>query len=174
MKNGKNRILGIALLAAALLMFVGQQLGFWPTEDSLRAQNSLAAVNEAIAVPTEHADESAADKPIITPQAIADYLFAHGKLPDNFITKKEAEALGWDSSVNYVSDVAPDKSIGGDHFGNYEGVLPETKGVSYHECDINYTGGRRTSNRLVYSSDGHVYVTYDHYASFKELFPSGS
>ena len=108
--------------------------------------------------------------PIIEPQAIADYLFEHGELPENFITKREAQALGWDR--NYLSDVAPGMSIGGDHFGNYEGQLPRAKGRKYYECDANYTGGRRGPERIVYSNDGHVWYTKDHYQTFTELFPS--
>ena len=110
--------------------------------------------------------------PITEPQAIADYLFEHGKLPENFITKEEAQDLGWDSSRNYVSDVAPGKSIGGDRFGNYEGQLPTAKGRKFFECDANYTGGKRGAERIVYSSDGRVWYTKDHYGTFEELFPS--
>ena len=110
--------------------------------------------------------------PVTEPQAIADYLFKHGELPENFITKEEAQDLGWDSSRNYVSDVAPGKSIGGDRFGNYEGQLPKAKGRKFFECDANYTGGKRGAERIVYSSDGRVWYTKDHYGTFEELFPS--
>ncbi len=110
--------------------------------------------------------------PVTEPQAIADYLFKHGELPENFITKEEAQDLGWDSSRNYVSDVAPGKSIGGDRFGNYEGQLPKAKGRKFFECDANYTGGKRGPERIVYSSDGRVWYTKDHYGTFEELFPS--
>lgn len=110
--------------------------------------------------------------PIIDPQSIADYLFAHGELPDNFITKKEARALGWDSSRNYVSDVAPGMSIGGDRFGNYEESLPVVKGRQYYEADCWYTAGRRNAYRIIYSDDGHVWYTEDHYQTFTELFPT--
>ena len=110
--------------------------------------------------------------PVTEPQAIADYLFKHGELPENFITKEEAQDLGWDSSRNYVSDVAPGKSIGGDRFGNYEGQLPKAKGRKFFECDANYTGGKRGPQRIVYSSDGRVWYTKDHYGTFEELFPS--
>ena len=105
-------------------------------------------------------------------QAIADYLFRYGQLPDNFITKAEAKALGWDSSKNYVSDVAPGKSIGGDRFGNYEGLLPKASGRTYREADCNYTGGPRGAERIVYSSDGLVFYTSDHYNTFTEMQPS--
>ena len=109
---------------------------------------------------------------ITAPQAIADYIFQHGELPDNFITKKEAEALGWDSSRNYVSDVAPSKSIGGDRFGNYEGLLPDKSGRKWTEADANYTSGPRGAERIVFSNDGLVYYTDDHYESFAKMSPS--
>ena len=106
-------------------------------------------------------------------QDIADYIFAHGTLPDNFLTKSEARQLGWDSSQNYVSDVAPGYSIGGDKFGNYEGLLPEASGRKWYEADTNYTAGPRGAERILYSSDGLVYYTNDHYQTFTELHPSG-
>ena len=110
--------------------------------------------------------------PIIDPQSIADYLFAHGRLPDNFITKREAQELGWDH--NYLSDVAPGKSIGGSRFGNYEGQLPEENGRKFFEADCYYTSGPRNAHRIVYSSDGRVWYTGDHYQTFVELFPTGT
>ena len=102
-----------------------------------------------------------------SPEEVAEYLHLYGHLPSNFITKKEAQALGWDSSRNYVSDAAPGKSIGGDYFGNYEKRLP--KG-SYRECDVNYTGGRRGAERIIYGTDGSVWYTSDHYESFTRLY----
>ena len=111
--------------------------------------------------------------PITDPQSITDWLFAHDfTLPDNFITKRQAQALGWDSSYNYLSDVAPGKSIGGDRFGNYEGLLPTAKGRQYYECDCWYVSGRRNAYRIVFSNDGLVYYTEDHYRTFTEMFPS--
>ena len=111
--------------------------------------------------------------PITDPQSIADYLFSHDmQLPENFITKKEAQRLGWDSRTNYVSDVAPGKSIGGDYFGNYQGKLPQGKGITYREADCWYTGGRRNACRIIYSNQGRVWYTEDHYETFTELFPT--
>lgn len=110
--------------------------------------------------------------PIIDPQDIADYLFTYGCLPENFITKKEAQAMGWDSRENYLSDVAPGYSIGGDRFGNYEGRLPKAPGRQYYEADCYYTKGKRNAHRVVFSNDGLVYYTKDHYETFTQLFPS--
>jgi len=126
----------------------------------------------AISMPDTFREEQAG--PIIEPQAIADYIFEHGTLPDNFITKKEAQALGWDSRYNEVSDVAPGKSLGGDRFGNYQRILPVVKGRKYYEADCRYTGGDRNGERIIYSNDGHVWYTKDHYKSFTELFPSNN
>ena len=110
--------------------------------------------------------------PMDAAQELADYFFEHGELPENFIRKQEAERLGWDNRYNYVSDVAPGKSIGGDYFGNYERLLPVVKGRKYYEADCFYNGGKRNAFRIIFSNDGHVWYTEDHYNTFIELFPS--
>ena len=102
-----------------------------------------------------------------SPEDVAEYIHTFGTLPENFITKKEAQALGWDSSKGNLQDVAPGKSIGGDYFGNYEEILPEG---NYHECDVNYTGGYRGAERIIYGDDGSIYYTNDHYQSFEQLY----
>lgn len=102
-------------------------------------------------------------------EEVAGYIHKYGKLPDNFITKSEAKSLGWDSKKGNLWDVAPGKSIGGDRYSNYEETLPVKKGIKYFECDINYSGGHRGAERIVYSSDGHVYYTNDHYETFSEV-----
>lgn len=98
---------------------------------------------------------------------VALYLHTYGKLPSNFITKKEAKKLGWTGGS--VEDYAPGKAIGGDYFGNYEGLLPEDK--EYHECDIDTLGkSSRGAKRIIYSDDGYIYYTDDHYESFELLY----
>lgn len=104
------------------------------------------------------------------PEEVALYLHIYEKLPGNFITKKEASALGWDNKKGNLWDVAEGKSIGGDRFGNYEGLLPEEDGLEYRECDVNYTGGYRGSERIIYSNQGDIYYTADHYETFEELY----
>ena len=101
---------------------------------------------------------------------VAAYLHEYGHLPDNFITKNEARDLGWVSSEGNLDEVAPGKSIGGDRFGNYEGLLPEKNGRTYYECDIDYDGGYRSSKRIIYSNDGLIYYTEDHYETFTQLY----
>lgn len=100
---------------------------------------------------------------------VALYLYLYGCLPSNFITKKEAESLGWEGGS--LEPYAPGKCIGGSHFGNYEGILPEQQGRSYQECDIDTLGaGSRGAKRIVYSNDGLIYYTEDHYESFELLY----
>ena len=99
-------------------------------------------------------------------ESVAVYLEAYGELPPNFITKDEARELGWEGGS--VEEYLDEAAIGGDWFGNYEGLLPE--GPEYHECDIDTHNYRsRGSRRLIYSDDGHYYYTSDHYESFTEL-----
>ena len=100
---------------------------------------------------------------------VALYLHLYGELPPHFITKKEAQKLGWDGGeVEYYRTGA---AIGGDYFGNYEGLLPKKKGRSYYECDIDTVGKRsRGAKRIIYSNDGLIYYTDDHYESFTLLY----
>ncbi|PQP81439.1 ribonuclease [Paenibacillus sp. PCH8] len=100
---------------------------------------------------------------------VAKYISEHNELPPNFITKKEARELGWVASEGNLQEVAPGKSIGGDVFRNREGLLPGKKGRIWYEADIHYSGGRRGSDRILYSNDGLIYQTTDHYQSFEQL-----
>lgn len=105
-----------------------------------------------------------------TKDEVALYIHIYGELPDNFITKNEAYDLGWDSDKGNLWKVADGMSIGGDKFSNREGLLPKAKGRQYYECDINYNGGYRGAERIVYSNDGLIYYTNDHYESFTCLY----
>lgn len=102
-------------------------------------------------------------------QGVADYIHKFNKLPPNYITKKEADKLGWKPGDD-LSKYAKGKSIGGDYFGNAEGKLPKKSGRTWHECDINYNGGKRGADRILYSTDGLVYGTSDHYNTFKAYY----
>ncbi|MBE6736186.1 MAG: ribonuclease [Ruminococcaceae bacterium] len=100
---------------------------------------------------------------------VALYIHTYGELPKNFISKKQAERLGWDGGS--LEPYAPGKSIGGSYFGNYEGKLPKKKGRTYYECDIDTKGRRsRGPKRIVYSTDGLIYYTPDHYETFELLY----
>ena len=96
------------------------------------------------------------------------YLDAYGHLPENYITKSEARALGWEGGS--VEIYQPGAAVGGDRFGNREGLLPEETGRTYTECDLNTLGAdSRGAERLIFSNDGLYFYTSDHYASFTEL-----
>ena len=110
-----------------------------------------------------------ADIVYTTAEDVAAYLHENGQLPDNFITKDEARDLGWEGGG--LEEYAPGMAIGGDKFGNYEGLLPEAKGRQYYECDIDTVGrDSRGAKRLVYSNDGLIYYTDDHYETFTLLY----
>ena len=99
---------------------------------------------------------------------VALYIHTYGHLPGNYITKKEAEALGW--SGGSVDRYAKGKAIGGDYFGNYEGLLPKKNGRKYYECDIDTKGRSRGAKRIIFSDDGLIFYTDDHYESFTQLY----
>lgn len=105
-----------------------------------------------------------------TPELVAAYLHTFHRLPSNFITKNEAAKLGWVNSEGNLWDVTDEMSIGGDKFGNYEGLLPKADGRQWYECDVNYYGGYRGAERILYSNDGLIYYTDDHYESFTQLY----
>lgn len=152
-----------ALALLATLMVLTGLVGC-SSKDSKEVETALDVAIEVI-------DE---DGHYTSKEDVALYLHTYGKLPSNFITKKEAENLGWkkkDGEAGQLHIAAPGMSIGGSSFGNYEGLLPEKKGRKYFECDINYVKGNRGAERLVYSNDGLIFYTGDHYESFEQLYP---
>ena len=125
--------------------------------------------------PTAAATVKATESPVVYGEdyddkdRVALYLYLYGELPPHFITKAEAQRLGWDSGeVEYYRKGA---AIGGDYFGNYEGRLPKKKGRTYYECDIDTVGKKsRGAKRIIWSNDGLIYYTGDHYESFTLLY----
>lgn len=102
-----------------------------------------------------------------TVNEVAAYIKEYHKLPSNYITKSEAQSLGWHGGP--LKDYAPGKSIGGDTFTNRQGILPKSSS-KYIECDINANGTVRGAQRIVYNTgDFRVYYTSDHYNTFVEL-----
>ncbi len=97
------------------------------------------------------------------------YLETYGALPPNYITKAEARALGWEGGP--VDRWQEGAAIGGDRFGNREGLLPTAQSRRYTECDLDTLGaGGRGAKRLIFSSDGLYFYTEDHYESFQEVW----
>lgn len=136
-----------------------------PQQEQQDVQN---APSEDADMPDETAqiDE---DGSYTTKDDVALYIHTYGHLPDNFITKKDAQALGWPGGP--LEPYAPGKCIGGSRFGNYEGLLPEADGRTYTEYDIDTLGAdSRGAKRIVFSNDGLIYYTEDHYKSFELLY----
>lgn len=135
-----------------------------PEETPLPPEDAQPEEPDAV----ESAEEDAIDRDgwYTTKEDVALYLHVYGELPGNFITKSEARELGW--SGGGLDGYADGKSIGGDYFGNYEGLLPDG---NYHECDVNTMhASSRGAERLVYSDDGRIYYTNDHYESYTLLY----
>ncbi len=147
-----------------------------PPEIAAPAEEAPAAPDEALLEESEAEEtvplneEISEDGRYTSPEDVALYIHTYGKLPKNFITKNKARDLGWDSKAGNLWDVTDQMSIGGDRFGNYEGLLPDAKGRTWKECDVNYEGGYRGSERILYSNDGLIYYTDDHYKTFTKLY----
>ncbi|WP_294299033.1 ribonuclease domain-containing protein [uncultured Chryseobacterium sp.] len=99
-------------------------------------------------------------------KTVIHYIKQNHKLPDYYITKNQARNLGWNPSKGNLCEVAPGKAIGGDRFGNREKILPEDK--EYFEADVNYHCGSRQADRIVFTKDGEVYLSKNHYKSFEK------
>ena len=103
-------------------------------------------------------------------EEVAFYIHTYGHLPSNYITKSQAMEQGWNPDRGNLGDILPGMSIGGSTFGNYEGKLPRAEGRKYFECDIDYNSGYRNAKRIVYSNDGLIFYTEDHYDTFEQLY----
>ena len=171
----KKRTRWAALLLAAALVFalVGCQ------QTAPEPMPTLTALTEVTPSPLPRA--SSVDEPkgntesldangtYDSKEDVALYIHTYGELPDNYITKDEAEDLGWNGGS--VERYAPGMCIGGDTFGNREGLLPEENGRVWTECDIDTLGENgRGAKRIVYSNDGLIYYTDDHYENFELLY----
>ena len=165
----------LPLLLAAVILFGGcypVAPAAQPAAPAAGQQGLLTLFTpEPDAAPSEAPQEALPDEDGVYTSAedVALYLHVYGRLPDNFITKKEAQKLGW--SGGSLDSVAPGMCIGGDYFGNYEKLLPDAPGRKWHECDIDTLHARsRGGKRLVFSNDGLIYYTEDHYESYVLLY----
>ncbi|AXH64081.1 ribonuclease domain-containing protein [Providencia huaxiensis] len=100
---------------------------------------------------------------------VVSFMEKYQKLPAFYMTKKQAREAGWDAKKGNLCDVLPGRAIGGDRFSNREKGLPIAQGRQWFEADINYRCGHRGADRLLYSSDGMIFVTHDHYKSFTQV-----
>ena len=166
----------LALVLALSLAGCGEDtstVAVFPSQDA-QQQDTLPDDDGAVSNLPDDGDDSGAeaideDGSFTSKEEVALYIHTYGRLPDNFITKKEAQALGWPGGS--LEPYAPGKCIGGSRFGNYEGLLPEKDGRTYTECDIDTLGAEsRGAKRIVFSNDGLIYYTGDHYKSFELLY----
>lgn len=164
--NMKRKLTALLLLLALLLSLTACG----------DAAQTIDTVQQAAQTVQELADAQEEETPAIeedgtytTKEDVARYIHTYGHLPENFITKKQAQALGWEGGS--LEPYAPGKCIGGSRFGNYEGTLPEKDGRTYTECDIDTLGAsKRGAKRIVFSNDGLIYYTEDHYETFELLY----
>lgn len=155
----KRVLIGFLILFVAVLGMNGCAPGI-PDET-----NHVEPIEESVVIEALVAEEGF----YTSPEEVAEYIHLFGKLPGNYLTKKEARDLGWVSEDGNLWEVTDQMSIGGDRFGNREGLLPQSDGRQWFECDANYTGGYRGAERLVFSNDGLVFYTVNHYESFEEI-----
>ena len=100
----------------------------------------------------------------------ADWWLKNNKhLPSYYISKQDARNLGWKPQLGNLSQVAPEKMIFKGLYRNSNGHLPVKTGRIWYEADINYTDGFRGTGRILFSNDGLIFVTYDHYMTFCEI-----
>ena len=154
-------------------------------EDSSPSENASASEQEAPAPSTndnasrdsgtstvapERGPTVEEDGAYTTKDEVALYIHTYGHLPRNFISKTKARQRGWVASEGNLDEVCPGMSIGGSEFYNDEGQLPDKRGRRWTECDINYHGGYRGAERIVFSNDGLIFYTADHYETFEQLY----
>lgn len=164
----KNRIMGV-LLMIALIISIVTGCGI-PSSDNSSIDRSYQAEIEGSSV-SKTGQPLDPEGSYTTKEDVSSYLELYDRLPDNFITKKEARSMGWQGGS--LEPYAPGFCIGGDKFGNYEGRLP--KGEMYRECDIDTLGANsRGAKRLIYAVEDKdvvaIYYTGDHYKSFEEIY----
>lgn len=166
----------LALVMALTLAGCGRDtstVAVFPSQDA-QQQDTLPDDDGTVSDLPDDGDDSGTeaideDGSYTSKEEVALYIHTYGRLPGNFISKKEAQALGWPGGS--LEPYAPGKCIGGSRFGNYEGLLPEKEGRTYTECDIDTLGAEsRGAKRIVFSNDGLIYYTGDHYESFELLY----
>lgn len=92
-----------------------------------------------------------------------------GSLPKYYINSQTAFSQGWEPNEGNLSEVCPGKMIYGGVFENRKGQLPMSPNRIWYEADINYKSGYRNSQRILWSNDGLIFMTYDHYRTYCEI-----
>lgn len=161
-KKKVKKIATLVLAVILLLILPVSRSSYMPWIDDPGTSGN-PTVNPGTSGEVEIAEDGIYD----TKDEVALYLYTYHKLPSNYMTKNKARKKGWENGA--LNTVVPGKCIGGDYYGNYEGVLPDD--VEYHECDIDTINSRsRGSKRIVYSENWDIYYTEDHYETFELLY----
>lgn len=135
--------------------------------DSANNANNTSSDNDNASTQTAAIDENGS---YTSKDEVALYIHTYGHLPSNYISKSKAKKAGWVAKKGNLDEVCPGMSIGGSEFYNDEGLLPDKNGRTWTECDINYKGGHRGAERIVFSNDGLIFYTDDHYETFEQLY----
>ena len=170
--NNKLRPLFFAIIGLCLGILIMYLVNNFTIE---RKSNTSISKSEQVSYGSTPSDDSKTDYSSSEQQSIdqlteekrvISYVKQNHRLPDYYITKNEARKKGWNPSQGNLCEVLPGRAIGGDKFSNREGNLP--KGERYFEADINYNCGNRNADRIVFTEDGDVYLTKNHYRSFEK------
>lgn len=96
------------------------------------------------------------------------YLIEYGQLPNNFITKGSQET--WMVRRQFRT-LRPRQMYWRRLFWQLRKSSPVVSGRTYHECDIDTLNAKsRGAKRIIYSDDGQIYYTDNHYKSFTLLY----
>lgn len=153
-----------SLFFACLGLLFGMSVMF--VYNNFIAEKEVPTKTENISEASVNRSDKQSIDELTNENTIINYVKQNHQLPDYYITKNEAKKLGWNPSQGNLCEVLPGKAIGGDHFGNREGKLP--KDEKYFEADVNYSCGNRNSDRIIFTKNGEVYLTKDHYKSFEK------
>ncbi|ROI00909.1 ribonuclease domain-containing protein [Chryseobacterium daecheongense] len=168
--NSKSRPLFFALAGLLLGMLVMYLMNNFTIEKKNNTNNTKSEQVSYGSTASEENNINTSDQQSIDQlteeKRVISYVKQNHKLPDYYITKNEARRQGWNPSQGNLCEILPGRAIGGDKFSNREGNLP--KGERYFEADVNYNCGNRNADRIVFTEDGDVYLTKNHYKSFEK------
>ena len=143
------------------------ELVFYPAQENVDPDD-VYVYGEPVGVPASVTVKKGGE--YTSMEEVALYIHTYGTVPPNFVTKTKARNAGWEASEGNLWEVLPGKSIGGGGWHNDEEVMPGESYDQWYECDINYEGGYRGAERLVYSDNGMIFYTPDHYESYARIF----
>ncbi len=169
--NGAKKILTLVIvLLVALVSYLVPSLDGGDTSDTTATSGIMATSEQGAAQSDTDISTVEESGTYTSKDEVAAYIHKFGHLPSNFISKTKAREAGWVASQGNLDEVCPGKSIGGSRFYNDDGLLPDAPGRTWTECDIDYHGGSRGAKRIVFSNDGLIYYTADHYKTFEQLY----